>query len=97
MRRGNSPGLPAPPAQDEKANPLCEGRVPSDAVTRGSRFELERHAKAVFALPAGADDRPKAFVTCAPLDCPNVVSGVRFPCGPLPIYTTAAMILSDSS
>jgi hypothetical protein len=35
MRRGNSPGLPAPPAQDEKANPLCEGRVPSDTVTRG--------------------------------------------------------------
>jgi hypothetical protein len=29
------------------------------------QVELERHAEAVFVLPASADDRPEAFVTGA--------------------------------
>ena len=47
-----------------------------DDVLAGDRqqIELERHAEAVFVLPAGADNRPEAFVTGALLDCPDVVS-----------------------
>ena len=38
-----------------------------DDVLAGDRqqIELERHAEAVFVLPAGADNRPEAFVTGA--------------------------------